>query len=197
LLIWFFFFLLFSFFLPLFMRLLRACFRAPFLVFLRTVDSERSPGDPRRSALRGSRSFDGKPGERAAPDRSPDRHGKSVVDLGARPIDIIDTADLQPLAAPGKELKKCLLELTSDQWAEQCAALDVVRRLAKHHPELITPTLSAVAKDVLHCVGWCVSTVPPPDYGYLVNGYLVTISYSKLNTFRHLFGPPFTVTQGY
>ena len=28
------------------------------------------------------------------------------------------------------------------------------------------------------------------------NGYLVTISYSKLNTFRHLFGPPFTITKG-
>ena len=29
------------------------------------------------------------------------------------------------------------------------------------------------------------------------NGYLVTISYRKLNTFRHLFGPPFTMQKGY
>jgi hypothetical protein len=29
------------------------------------------------------------------------------------------------------------------------------------------------------------------------NGYLVTIFYSKRNTFRRLFGPPFTIAKGY
>jgi hypothetical protein len=29
------------------------------------------------------------------------------------------------------------------------------------------------------------------------NGYLVTISYSKLTAFRRLFGPPFTIAKGY
>jgi hypothetical protein len=29
------------------------------------------------------------------------------------------------------------------------------------------------------------------------NGYLAIISYRKLNTFRHLFGPPFTMQKGY
>ena len=31
----------------------------------------------------------------------------------------------------------------------------------------------------------------------LSNHFLVTIFYSKLNTFRRLFGPPFTIAKGY
>ena len=40
--------------------------------------------------------------------RSPDRAGKSVVDLGARPMDITAYEDLRPCAQPAKDLKACM-----------------------------------------------------------------------------------------
>ena len=76
---------------------------------------------------------------------------KSVVDINSRPVDITPTDKLGPLESPARNFKKAVRDLTSgpEEWSAQFEALDVVRKAAKHHPEVVSGVINSVVKDVL------------------------------------------------
>jgi hypothetical protein len=75
--------------------------------------------------------------------------GKSAVDLGSRPMDIIATEDLQPFSSPAREMRLCAQDLKSDDWAVQFKGLNAVRRLAAHHSEILSSGLVELSKEIL------------------------------------------------
>ena len=96
----------------------------------------------------------GRVGRRANPPSAEvgDHKSKSAIEIGSRPMEIVETEDLQPLSAPAKELRVCSQQLRSDEWSVQYQGLDSARRLAAHHPHVISSALVGIVAQVLHLV---------------------------------------------
>lgn len=62
--------------------------------------------------------------------------GKSVVEMNARPVDIIPLEDLEPVANPAGELRGAFTSIQSSDWAKQLEGLNCLRAISIHHPEV-------------------------------------------------------------
>ena len=105
----------------------------------------REAGSSRRAARTDSSHSDDPP----SPTRT-GQLGKSAIDIGTRPVELLSTEDLEPLDAPAKEVRHCLQKLKSDDWSVMYEGIDVLRRLAKHNPDMLHNTASELGTALLH-----------------------------------------------
>ena len=84
--------------------------------------------------------------------RSPVRSGagKSAIDIGTRPVELLSTEDLAPMEASVQVARSVAQKLKSDDWSVMYEGIDEVRRLAKHHPETISSISSELGASLLH-----------------------------------------------
>mmetsp|Transcript_2156 Transcript_2156/g.4433 ORF Transcript_2156/g.4433 Transcript_2156/m.4433 type:complete len:1381 (-) Transcript_2156:85-4227(-) len=63
--------------------------------------------------------------------------GKSVVEMNARPVDIIPLDDLEPVSNPAMELRQCFQQIQSNDWAMQLEGMNMLRAVSIHHADVI------------------------------------------------------------
>ena len=75
---------------------------------------------------------------------------RSVIDINAKPIELLATEDLKPSDSPDGCMKSLISKLGSTDWAIQMEALNNLRALAIYHASItIIPQLHAVVRAVL------------------------------------------------
>ena len=78
------------------------------------------------------------------------KSGKSAIDIGSRPVELMSTDDLTPMEDPQKAARLCANKLNSDDWSAMYEGIDIVRRLAKHNPEAISGMSAELGASMLH-----------------------------------------------
>ncbi|EKX33088.1 hypothetical protein GUITHDRAFT_120748 [Guillardia theta CCMP2712] len=76
--------------------------------------------------------------------------GKSVMEINARPLELIPTEELAPLDNPDGVMRTLLAKLGSSDWAVQMEALNLTRALSIYHASsTILPQLHVVVRAIL------------------------------------------------
>jgi hypothetical protein len=114
----------------------------------REGSANRRPGILKRTTPAATSSDQPDWEEPASPTRS--TPGKSAIDIGSRPVELLSTEDLTPMDAPAQAAKSCAQKLKSDDWSVMYEGIDDVRRLAKHNPEMINAMSAELGASMLH-----------------------------------------------